>query len=177
MTLEYSENALTASLMIPPLLWWMQNKVIYETLETADLEANAAQKTRLLNWLNNLTSRHHPSSVILLGPITSPSPSAHLFNTVVAESDIASLLVDANLNPHHDGHIDPTQTVVLGTAKIAKTMLESQGEDCIEDEKCEEVRRRADEIAGSPTSLMTGRDSLLGRSFERWEGDLRERER
>lgn len=42
MTLEYSGKVPIASLMTPPLSWWMQNKIIYEALETADLNATAA---------------------------------------------------------------------------------------------------------------------------------------
>ncbi len=48
------------------------------------------------------------------------------------------------------------ETVVLGTAKIAMTMLESQGEHCIEDEESEEVRRQPAEIAGSPVNVILG---------------------
>lgn len=45
--------------------------------------------------------------------------------------------------------INPINAVGLGAAKIIKDRLESQGEDCIEDDECERIREKADQLAGS----------------------------
>ena len=147
MTLEYSTPTLIASLLKTPLLHWTNDRLIYSikedlaidvTPETADV---ASTEREMIEWINDFSSIHRPDKVILLGSHTESST----LNKAVEASRISALVVT---NPG----IAPKYAVVLGIARMTKDFLESQGEDCIEDERCLEIRRKADELVEAYTS-------------------------
>lgn len=158
MTLHYTRDALTAALMSTPLYWWMHGKVIYEINENLGNDRSQAihpayEDTTFLamaQWIDTFAEKNKPDRVILLGPfIDQPA-----FKKAVSISRISSLIVG------YPSDIDPEHTVVLGTAKVAKDNLESQNEDCLEDDECEEIRRKADEMAGSSEIDSSARTGL-----------------
>lgn len=158
MTLHYTRDALTAALMSTPLYWWMHGKVIYEINENLGNDRSQAihpayEDTTFLamaQWIDTFAEKNKPDRVILLGSfIDQPA-----FKKAVSISRISSLIVEYPID------IDPEQTVVLGAAKVAKDNLESQNEDCIEDDECEEIRRKADELAGSAEIDSSARTEL-----------------
>lgn len=154
MTLEYSTSALTASLLTTPLLYWMEGKLSYSIKEdlAIDLATEtagiASREREMIEWINDFESTHGPDKVILLGPRTE-SP---VFKKTVEASSISTLVVT---NPD----IPPEHAVVLGIARMTKDFLESQGEDCIEDEVCLEIRRKADRLAEAHASTDEANDA------------------
>ena len=151
MTLEYTKAALTASLINTPLLLWMQGEVVYainQTLGANQLMAfpdtdNAEQA--MITWIDTFVRKHQPNKVILIGPKTDHP----IFQKAITKSNLSSLITASSVIP-------PAHAVALGIAKLAKLakdILESQRDDCIENEECLEVRRKADRLAGSRESI------------------------
>ena len=89
--------------------------------------------------MNRFVENQRPDRAILTGHWTDHS----IFRKAIRNSKISSLPVP---NPKQTS---TTNAVALGAAKIVKDRMESQGEDCFEDDECERVRMKADQRAGS----------------------------
>lgn len=95
-------------------------------------------------FVNDFVTLHKPEEVILVGANTQEA----LFSQAISSSRVADLVA---LNPNN---IRPEHVVALGAAKLARDWLESQVDDCVEDEVYQKVRRRADNMAGDPRGIL-----------------------
>jgi hypothetical protein len=131
----------------------------------------------LAAWINAFAARHKPNKVGLIGSERHQA----VFRRAVQLSDIRELVVPKNVSRaatsgrNHDGFIiqssaltpasltsnsiDATleDVVALGAARMAKQLLESQPDDCIEDSECIQLRREADRLSG----IAPGQDLSL----------------
>ena len=136
MTLEYDGNLVVASLMQTPLINWFKNPV------TSSVKVGLISQN-LTEWIDRFTQSQHPDRLILLGA-KADEPS---FVDAVMNSQAASYV-------DHQFHIPPSQIMALGAAQAAKDGLESQIDDCGEPSECENIRRKADAIAGTYRPLQ-----------------------
>lgn len=144
MTLHASGYAATATMIKTPSFWTNFRYDVGQIPGYKDLEelvsrdADAATQA-LTEWINEFVKRYKPDKAILLGRFLKDP----VYKDAIGKSDISNLIVD------HPADIDPDSIVALGVAKITKDMLESQCEDGLESEECEDIRAEADELAGS----------------------------
>lgn len=147
MTLEYNRATLTASLIKTPALLW-SGIVAYATNNTLGVDHIGTAfpyphdaEIAITTWISEFVRLNTPERIILLGP----SIAHPLFQTAILNPTISSLIATA------DPAIPPPSAAVLGVARIAKDMLESQTTDCLEEKWCDAIREEADRLAGAAT--------------------------
>lgn len=131
MTLEYDGIVAVLSIVQTPVSNWFANPVTFSA--TADMRSES-----IIAWINAFIDSQSPDKLMLIGPnVDDPS-----FADAIAKSR-AVLYLDQK-SPLPAGQI-----LALGAAQSAKEGLELQVEDCGESEECQELRRKADVIAGT----------------------------
>jgi hypothetical protein len=134
MTLEHDGDLTVASIMQTPLLSWATNPVTF--LVRTGLNG-------MNEWINTFIESQRPDMLMIIGANSKDSP----FADALAKSRAVPYLVDhASLPPH--------QVLALGAAQAAKDGLETQPDDCGEPAECEEIRRKANSIAGTYRPLL-----------------------
>lgn len=131
MTLEFDGNLAVASLVRTPLLAWSASPVTFSATQSTSVEG-------LTEWIDTFVDAQKPDKVILVDP----KAKDFVFADLVAKSRAAPMLEEEHHLP--SGHIQ-----ALGAAQAAKDRLESQIDDCGESAECEDLRRKADSLAGS----------------------------
>ncbi len=87
-----------------------------------------------------------PHKVIL--ELVGKKTQDRIFQRAVSESKVSALIVPNELE----------NAVTLGAARLTKDKLESYGMNCIEDDECVKIRRKANELAGSSGFTDRGHD-------------------
>ena len=150
MTLDFTRDSLAATLIPTPHLLWLEPTMRFKMNETLGLEKSVEKFSdedevaeAMAEWIDKFVESRKPDKAILVGRLTNHS----VFKKAISISKVSSLLVP---NPKQ---INPGNAIALGAAKIIKDRMESQGEDCSEDQECERVREKADQLAG-PAALI-----------------------
>ncbi len=131
MTLEYDGNCPVLSIVQTPLSNWFENPVTFSATTKMKSESITA-------WINEFIESQSPDKLMLIGPnVDDPS-----FADAIAKSRAVSYL-DENFP------LPAGQILALGAAQSAKERLDFQVDDCGEPEECQELRRKADVIAGT----------------------------
>lgn len=91
--------------------------------------------SEVTEWINDFARGKGITRLYLLWPAATDLE----LRQALRNSDLAPVL-----------HETSERSIALGTAAIAKEILESQEYDCIEDAKCELIREKADQLAGRP---------------------------
>jgi len=131
MTLEYDGDVAVASMVETPLLNWATNPISFSARKGLTSDDMAG-------WINAFIDSQSPDKLMLAGSGTEDS----LFIEALAKSRADSYLEDHTSLPSR--HI-----LAMGVAKAAKDALESHKDDCVEAKECEDLRRKADAIAGA----------------------------
>jgi hypothetical protein len=130
MTLEYDGDLAVASIMQTPVPSWSATQVTFST-------RTGLTSLSMTEWINRFVDSQSPDMLILAGSRTDDP----LFVDALAMSQVASFLGDYSSLP-------PAHILALGAAQTAKDKLESQVDDCSEQQECADLRRKADAIAG-----------------------------
>ena len=93
-------------------------------------------------WIDDFIDSQSPEKLMLIGP----NVDDHSFTDAIAKSRALSYL--DGMKPLLAGQI-----LALGAAQSAKEGLELQIDDCVEPEEFQELRRKADAIAGTHRPL------------------------
>lgn len=130
-TLEYDGNFAVLSIVQSPLSNWFANPVTFSATTGTGSESITA-------WVNEFIDSQSPDKLMLIGSNTD-DPS---FVDAIAKSRAVSYLDENSPLP-------ASQILALGAAQSAKEGVEFQVDDCGEPEECQELRRKADVIAGT----------------------------
>jgi hypothetical protein len=130
MTLEYDGDLAVASIVETPLLNWAMNPITFSARKGLTSDDMAG-------WIDAFIESQSPDKLMLAGSGTEDS----LFIKALAKSRANSYLEDQSSLPSH--HI-----LAMGVALATKDALESYKDDCVEAKECEDLRRKADAIAG-----------------------------
>ena len=131
MTLEYDGNLAVASMMQTPLSSWFANPVTFSVRARLTSES-------MTEWINIFVDLQSPGRLMLVGA----NADDPWFADAIANSRAFSYLDDHSPVPAR-------QVLGLGAAQAAKEGLETQVDDCGEPADCEDLRRKADAIAGT----------------------------
>jgi hypothetical protein len=131
MTLEYNGEFVVASIVETPLSTWAANPITYSVRKGLTSDDMA-------QWISSFINSESPDKLILAGSAVEDA----LFQNALNKSGAYSYLDDHTSLPSH--HI-----LAMGAALAAKDALESHKDDCGEVAECEELRRKADAIAGA----------------------------
>lgn len=131
MTLEYDGNLAVLSVLQTPVSNWFANPVTFSATTGMRSESITA-------WINRFIDSETPDKMMLIGPN-------------VDDPSFADAIAKSRAVPYLDGNcpLPAGQILALGAAQSAKEGLELQIDDCGEPEECQEVRRKADVIAGT----------------------------
>lgn len=130
-TLEFDGNVAVLSMVQTPLSNWFANPITFSATAGKGSESITA-------WVNEFIDSQSPDKLMLIGSNTD-DPS---FADAIAKSRAVSYL-DGNSS------LPASQILALGAAQSAKEGVELQIDDCGEPEECQELRRKADVIAGT----------------------------
>ena len=138
MLLEYNHarSLVMASWIRTPIHSWACETVAWDAFQMPS--KNGAELLR--HWLNNIITTNSPANITVRG---SNSTVQNLI-AAIHGSEAEPLLV---LPQEHN--VSTEHVVEFGAARKAKELLDRQPDDCIEDGKCERIRRKADKIAGA----------------------------
>jgi len=131
MTLEYDGEIAVASIVETPLLNWAANLISFSARKGLTSDDMAG-------WINGFIDSQSPDKLMLAGSSTE-DPS---FISAMVKSRASSYLDDQTILPAR--HI-----LAMGAAQAAKDALERHKDDCMETEECEDLRRKADALAGA----------------------------
>lgn len=131
MTLEYDGTLALASIMQTPLSNWLANPVTFSA-------RTGLAGQSITEWISSVVESQRPDKIILVGA-KADDPA---FKKAVADSHAAPYL-------HGHPQLPSTHILAFGAAQAAKDGIESQKDDCGEPAACEDLRRMADEIAGT----------------------------
>ncbi len=131
MTLEYDGDFAVLSIVQTPVSNWSANPVTFSATTGTRSESITA-------WINGFIDSQSPDKLMLIGPNVDDPP----FANAIAKSRAVSYLRD-------NFSLPAGQILALGAAQSAKEALELQIDDCGEPEACQELRRKADVIAGT----------------------------
>lgn len=134
MTLEHGEDLTVASIMRTPLLAWATNPVTFSV---------RTGLTGMTEWINTFIESQRPDRLMIIGANANDSPFA---NAHAKSHAVPYLVGHASLPPH--------QVLAFGAAQAAKDRLETRPDDCGEPAECEEIRRKADAVAGPYRPLL-----------------------
>ncbi|KAH0536660.1 hypothetical protein FGG08_006486 [Glutinoglossum americanum] len=146
MALDLSRNALTASVLnISPNYYLLQelSYSVNHDIGTDQLDAHDISWREPTAWINNFAKDKGVTKLFLTGP-DAMHPT---FYRAVRNSDVAHLLQEEDSVPLE-------RAVALGAAAMTKETMESQRSDCLEPDKCEQIRNEADRLAGKPASRV-----------------------
>ena len=131
MTLEYNNGLATASMVTTPVMSCFNDPVLFSL-------RNSTNSKDLAEWISAFIDRQRPDKLMLAGADTEDA----LFMEAIRDSDAVSYL---------DSHasLPANQVLAFGGAQAAKDKLESQIGDCEEWPECENLRIKADAIAGA----------------------------
>ncbi len=104
-------------------------------------------------WIDVILEKRMPHKVIL--ELVGKKTQDRIFQRAVSESKVSALIVP---NP---AEVELENAVTLGAARLTKDKLESYGMNCIEDDECVKIRRKANELAGSSGFTDRGHDFAL----------------
>ncbi|KAI9782916.1 MAG: hypothetical protein M1839_004391 [Geoglossum umbratile] len=144
MSLDLSRKALTASVLnISPNYYLLQelSYSINHSIGADQLDAHGISWQEPMAWINNFAKDKGVTKLFLIGP-DAMHPT---FYRAVQNSDVSHLLQEEDNVPFE-------HSVALGAAVMTKDTMESQHSDCLEPDKCEQIRNEADRLAGKPTS-------------------------
>ncbi|KAL8671350.1 MAG: hypothetical protein Q9168_004160 [Polycauliona sp. 1 TL-2023] len=129
MTLESDgDGLLIATIASTPLIDWHGTVTFSARRDLTD--------EQMSEWINSFIGSQKPHKIILAGSGTEQP----FFASDLRASSLSQYLDDPPLANRH--------LVAFGAAQVAKDRLESHSDDCGESRKCEELRRKADAIAG-----------------------------
>jgi hypothetical protein len=133
MALEYNGDLAVASIVETPLSSWAANPITFSVRK-------GLMSDDMAGWINSFIDSQGPDKLILVG-------------SAVEDPLLIKALAKSRAHPYLDDHasLSSRHILAMGAALAAKNALESHKDDCSEVEECEDLRRRADSIAGAYT--------------------------
>lgn len=130
MTLEHDGDLSVATITSTPLFHWSAEPLFFSA------RRGLAQE-KLTQWIDSFVVSQKPQMIILSG-------------TGVDQPSFVEALRASSINQKLDDQppLPARHLLALGVAQVAKDLLESQPDDCLESRECDELRRKADAISG-----------------------------
>ena len=117
---------------------WARNDVTFAVRNRTGHINDEEEEENIIKWIDSFIESQRPNKLLLAGA----NIDAPCFRDVLKRSR-AALYIE-NASP-----ISSSEILGIGAATAAKTALESHVDDCGEWSECDEIRKKADEIAGS----------------------------
>jgi hypothetical protein len=144
MTIEFEGDLTTMSLLQTPLRSEFPLK----------FSVSKRHEDALVEWINSFVDTEEPDMVTTTG---SNENDPRLLNAVLRSRASPRLISQPDVSTGGG------RAVVMGAAREAKDSLERHGYDCWEPEKCDELRKQADRIAGRHNGPMPSIWSAVAR--------------
>ncbi|KAL8726882.1 MAG: hypothetical protein Q9166_006434 [cf. Caloplaca sp. 2 TL-2023] len=130
MTLEHDGDLSVATITSTPLLHWSAEPVVFSA-------RRGLAREKMTRWIDSFVVSQKPQRIILSG-------------TGVDQPSFVEALRASSINQYLDDQppLPARHLLTFGAAQVAKDLLESQPDDCLESRECDELRRKADAISG-----------------------------
>ncbi|KAL8766374.1 MAG: hypothetical protein Q9209_006844 [Squamulea sp. 1 TL-2023] len=130
MTLEHDGDLSVATITSTPLLHWSAEPVVFSA-------RRGLAREKMTRWIDAFVVSQKPRRIILSG-------------TGVDQPTFVEALRASSIDQYLDDQppLPARHLITFGAAQVAKDLLESQPDDCLESSECSELRKKADAISG-----------------------------